>query len=65
MRQVCCICGEEDDELFMYPIQTSRVRWMCSRCYKVASSEVLGTAQTRRRAKWIKLKKVEAKNVKQ
>ena len=34
MRQVCCICGEEDDEFFMYRIQTSRVRWMCSRCYK-------------------------------
>ena len=65
MRQVCCICGEEDDELFMYPIQTSRVRWMCGKCYKNANDEVLGTMNTRRRAKWIKLKKGEVKNAKQ
>ena len=57
MRQVCCICGEEDDELFMYRIQTSRVRWMCAACYKLGDNEVAGTVNTRRRAKWYRVKK--------
>ena len=65
MRQTCCICGREDDELFMYPIQTSRVRWLCGSCYKKADNEVAGTLNTRRRAKWVKLKKREAKDAKQ
>ena len=40
MKQICSICGEEDEELFMFRIQTSRVQWMCDKCHKQAILEV-------------------------
>ena len=40
MKQTCCICGGTDDELFMEPVNTGRVRWMCMKCYKIANNEV-------------------------
>lgn len=40
MKQTCCICGGEDDELFMKRINTGRVRWMCAKCYRNANHEV-------------------------
>lgn len=51
MNQTCCICGEEDEELFMFRIQTSRVRWMCSRCYKLAIREADRSEGMKRRAR--------------
>lgn len=49
MKQICCICGEEEDELFMYRIQTSRVHWMCAQCYKRAGREVMLSLGVKRR----------------
>jgi ribosome-binding protein aMBF1 (putative translation factor) len=40
MRQICSICGKEDDETFMFRIQTSRVQWMCDKCHNVALREI-------------------------
>ena len=40
MKQKCCVCGEEDDEYFMFRIQTSRVQWMCDKCHNVALREI-------------------------
>ena len=57
MKQTCCICGKEDDELFMHRVQTSRMKWLCPECYKVADNEVAGTIPTRRRVKWARTKK--------
>ena len=41
MKRACHICGEEHDENWMVPIQTSRVRWVCWRCYKSGQYQVL------------------------
>lgn len=51
MRQICSICGEEDDEFFMVRIQTSRVQWMCDRCYREASREVERSEVMKKRRK--------------
>ena len=51
MKQICSICGEEDDEYFMFRIQTSRVQWMCDRCYRNASREVTLSEVMKRRKK--------------
>lgn len=40
MKQVCCICGVEDDEFFMHRMQTSRMRWMCHECYQRTSKDL-------------------------
>lgn len=51
MKQICSICGEEDEELFMFRIQTSRVQWMCDSCYRNASREVTLSEVMKRRKK--------------
>ena len=60
MKQVCSICGEEDDELFMFRIQTSRVQWMCDRCYKMALREVDQSEVMKKRKRLVRHKE-EAK----
>ena len=54
MKQICCICGKEDDEYFMERMLTSggRSKWMCSRCYLSANREVdKSTVMKKRRRK--------------
>ena len=48
MKQICCICGKEDDEYFMDRLTTggARTKWICTKCrykgnYEVAKSEVV------------------------
>ena len=40
MKHACHICGEEHDLYDMVPIQVSRVRWLCWRCYKNGQYQV-------------------------
>lgn len=47
MNQKCCICGQEHDERWMIPYQTSRVQWMCWKCFKLGQFEV-GQSEVRR-----------------
>lgn len=54
MKQICCICGEEDDESWMVPISTgSKTEWWCAKCYQNADKEaaqsdlIRGTGSTR------------------
>ena len=54
MKQVCSICGEEDDEYFMERMLTGggRSKWMYSRCYLSANREVdKSTVMKKRRRK--------------
>ena len=54
MKQICCICGKEDDEYFMERMLTGggRSKWMCSSCYLSANREVdKSTVMKKRRRK--------------
>lgn len=51
MKQTCCICGAEDDESFMERIQSSRVQWLCIRCYRLGVREVALSEAMKKRKK--------------
>ena len=40
MIRECAVCKELFDEFDMVPVQTSRVQWLCWRCYKSGHYQV-------------------------